>query len=51
MIRVFVADDHPIVRQGLTRMLSVEPDIAMVGSCSDGDAAIAAILQDVPVPR
>ncbi len=35
-IRVVIADDHPIVRDGLRRLLSVEADIDVVGEAADG---------------
>ena len=31
MISVLVADDHPVVRDGLCTMLELEPDIKVVG--------------------
>jgi two-component system nitrate/nitrite response regulator NarL len=35
-IRVLIADDHPIVRDGLRRLLSLEEDIDVVGEAADG---------------
>ena len=59
MIRVLVADDHPVVRQGLCTMLEIEPDIEVVGRAEDGVDAVAQaatadpdiILMDVQMPR
>lgn len=31
MIRIFIADDHPVVRRGLKQMLADEPGLAVVG--------------------
>jgi DNA-binding NarL/FixJ family response regulator len=35
-IRVVIADDHPIVRDGLRKLLSMEEDIDVVGEAADG---------------
>lgn len=35
-IRVLVADDHPIVREGVIGILNRQPDITVVGEASDG---------------
>lgn len=45
-IRVLIADDHTIVRSGITALLAQVPDIEVVGEASDGQQAItqAAIL-------
>ena len=40
-IRVLVADDHAIVRQGIFALLETEPDIQVVGEAQDGRQAIA----------
>ena len=39
-IRVFVAEDHAIVRKGLCALLATEPGIEVVGEAEDGQAAI-----------
>lgn len=49
-IRVLVADDHAVLRAGLTRLLNAEPDIVVVGEAGDGDEAVsrtARLLPDV----
>ncbi|HZB32847.1 MAG TPA: response regulator transcription factor [Streptosporangiaceae bacterium] len=40
MIRVLIADDHPVVRQGLRTFLGVQDDIEVVGEAADGAAAV-----------
>ncbi len=39
-IRVMVADDHPIMRNGLRDALDAEEDLEVVGQASDGDEAV-----------
>ena len=43
MIRVLLVDDQPLVRAGLTRILSPEADIEIAGECEDGDEVEAAV--------
>jgi DNA-binding NarL/FixJ family response regulator len=43
MIRVLLADDHSIVRDGLKRILAATPDLQVAGEAADGDAALAAV--------
>jgi DNA-binding NarL/FixJ family response regulator len=38
-VRVLIADDHPVVRQGLRMMLSSDPEVRVVGEARDGDEA------------
>lgn len=47
-IRVVVADDHPIFRKGLREIIEEDPGLAVVGECSDGETALAAILEHAP---
>ena len=42
-VRVLIADDHPIVREGLRRLLSLEDDVEIVGEAGDGEATVALI--------
>jgi DNA-binding NarL/FixJ family response regulator len=39
-ITVLIADDHPVVRQGLQVLLSVQDDIEVVGEAADGGQAL-----------
>ena len=39
-MRVLIADDHPVVREGLAAMLSKQPDIEVVGDAGNGREAI-----------
>jgi DNA-binding NarL/FixJ family response regulator len=41
--RVFVADDHAIVREGLKRILAADPAFAVAGEAKDGHEALAAV--------
>ncbi len=42
-IRVLIADDHPIVREGLRKLLVLEEDIEVVGEVGDGDGVVRAV--------
>jgi len=42
-IRIVVVDDHPVVRDGLTGMLSGPDDLEVVGEAADGNEAILAV--------
>ena len=43
MIRVLVADDEPLARDGLAEFVAAEPDMRVVGEARDGPDAVAAI--------
>lgn len=47
-IRVLIADDHPMVRQGLRVFLELEPDLEVVGEASDGAEAAELTAQLLP---
>ena len=59
MIRVLLADDHAVVRQGLRTFLDLQDDIEVVAEAADGQAAVDAagrtdpdvILLDLVMPR
>lgn len=40
MIRILIADDHLVVRSGLSGMLSSQPDFTVVGEAADGAEAV-----------
>ena len=47
-IRLVVADDHPIVRAGLTGLVATQPDFELVGEAADGAEAVAVTLRTRP---
>ena len=59
VIRVAVADDHPVVRDGLVAMLETQPDLHVVGTAATGDEALALVaaadpdvlMLDLEMPR
>lgn len=42
MIRIFLAEDHPIVRHGLRELIDRQPDMQVVGEAGDGHAVMQA---------
>src|SRR3974390_1933030 len=39
-IRILAVDDHPIVRQGIARLVGIQPDMILVGEASNGREAM-----------
>jgi DNA-binding NarL/FixJ family response regulator len=58
-IRILLADDHTVVRQGLRALLEAEPDIAVVGEAETGRQAVAltkklspdVVVMDIAMPQ
>ncbi|MEU8423944.1 response regulator transcription factor [Micromonospora sp. NPDC048835] len=58
MIRVLIADDQAMVRQGFGALLAAQPDVLVVGDAADGEQAVSAarhldpdvVLMDVRMP-
>jgi DNA-binding NarL/FixJ family response regulator len=59
IIRILLADDHTIVRQGMARLLEEQPDLKIVGEATNGQVAIEQafalkpdiIIMDIAMPR
>jgi DNA-binding NarL/FixJ family response regulator len=59
VVRVVIADDHPVVRAGLRGMLEPEPDIEVVAEAADGQEAVSlvgrfepeVVLMDLQMPE
>ena len=47
-IRVLLAEDHFLVREGVRRLLEPQPEIEVVGVCEDLDSLLAAVAADRP---
>src|SRR5690349_19490116 len=47
-IRIAVADDHPVVRDGLVAMLETQPDFEIVGSAETGSEAVTLVTTTRP---
>ena len=47
-IRVVIADDHALVREGLRHVLDVDPDIVVIGEASNGRQAVELTVQERP---
>ncbi len=58
MIRVLIADDHGVLRDGLGRVIAAQPDLELVGAAADGAEAVAlcrarapdVVLMDLEMP-
>ncbi|MGC4073660.1 MAG: response regulator transcription factor [Nibricoccus sp.] len=46
--RIFIVDDHPLLRRGLAELINREPDMAFCGEAEDSPSAIKAISQIKP---
>jgi DNA-binding NarL/FixJ family response regulator len=47
-IRVFLAEDHELVRSGLRLLIDAQPDLTVVGEASDGVSALELITEQKP---
>jgi DNA-binding NarL/FixJ family response regulator len=47
-IRLVLADDHPVVLDGLLRLFEQEADMTVVARCGDGEAALRAVREHRP---
>jgi DNA-binding NarL/FixJ family response regulator len=47
-LRVLVADDHPVFRDGLHALLTAAPDVEVIGEAATGEEAVASTLERQP---
>src|SRR6187431_2836651 len=47
-IRIVIADDHPVVRRGLSQFFADEEEMEIVAECADGESAVAETLRYQP---
>src|SRR5689334_20666960 len=47
-IRVLIADDHPIFRHGLRRIVETDPQLVVVAEAGNGDEALRAMQDEQP---
>lgn len=58
-IRILIADDHQLLRQGIRNFLALEPDFEIIGEAADGEEAVAKtealqpdiLLLDINMPK
>ncbi len=48
MLRIFLVDDHLIVREGLKTLINAQPTMRVIGEASDGAEACERVLSDAP---
>ena len=46
MIRILIADDHPVVRRGLVQILEAEEDLSVGGEAGDGEETLELLSSD-----
>lgn len=47
-IRIVLADDHYLVREGVAALIATEADLELLATCEDHDAALAAVEEHLP---
>ena len=47
-IRIVIADDHPVVRRGLSQYFADEEELEVVAECADGESALAETARLLP---
>ena len=46
--KIFIVDDHPIMRQGLGQLINHEPDMQVVGEAEDAATALSGVMETKP---
>jgi len=58
-IRLLIVDDHPMIRKGIHALLSMEPDLDVIGEAADGEEAVRlagelkpdVVIMDIVMPK
>ncbi|WP_372636684.1 response regulator [Fodinibius sp.] len=48
MIKIIIADDHPLIREGIKRVIQAEPDIEVIGEAKNGQEAMELLREKTP---
>jgi DNA-binding NarL/FixJ family response regulator len=48
VIRVLIADDHPLIRDAVAELLTAAGDFLVVGECADGSEVVEAAIRTAP---
>ena len=48
MIQIILADDHKLFRDGLRKILELEPEVKVVGEASNGEEALQLLQENEP---
>lgn len=46
--KIFIVDDHPIMRQGIGQLINHEPDLEVVGEAEDAASALTGVMETQP---
>src|SRR4051812_40814248 len=46
--KIFIVDDHPLVREWLAMLIQKNPDLQVCGEASDAESALAGIAESLP---
>lgn len=49
MIKIFLADDHRMVREGFRLLIETQPDIRVIGEAGNGRDAVRSVVHSLPI--
>lgn len=48
MVKIIIADDHPIIREGIKKVIQGEPDIEVIGEAQNGQEVMELLREEIP---